>query len=157
MWQTNHCEYHLVPVTWSKLLLGSVYFGGTSESTPRSFLVCHILNTCSPIVESPNPKIEALLYFVCQSVMQMRFLTCNSDMLSPRRWHVGHCASHVSCIFTLPAVLCIFNLAAFQMRIQPHTRTRNLNCTNKYLYGVLKLEGKGKLCFRPERQNEFPR
>ena len=40
-------------------------------------------------------------------------------MLSPRRWHVGHCASHVFCIFTLPAVMCIFNLAAFQMRIPP--------------------------------------
>jgi len=138
-----------VPVTWSKLLLGSVYCGGPSESIPRSFLVCHILNTCSPSLESPNPNIEDLSYFVCRSVMQMRFLTCNSDMLSPRRWHVGHCASHVFCIFTLSAVLCIFNLAAFQIRIPPHSRTRNPNCTNKYLYSVVKLEGKGGVVLPP--------
>ena len=81
--------------------------------------------------------------------MQMRFLTCNSYLLSPRRWHVGHCASHAFCIFTLPAALCIFNLAALQMRNPPLSRTSNPNCTNKYLYGVVELEGKGGVVLPP--------
>jgi hypothetical protein len=41
-----------------------VYFGGPSETIPRSLLVCRILNTCSPSLESPNPEIEDLSYFV---------------------------------------------------------------------------------------------
>jgi hypothetical protein len=134
-----------------------VYFGGPSETIPRSLLVCRILSTCSPSLRSPKTEIEDLSYFVCWSVMQMRFLTCNSYLLSPRRWHVGRCASHVFCIFTLPAAPCIFNLAEFQMRNPLLSRTRNPNCTNKYLYGVVSWKERGEWCFRPERQNEFPR